>query len=58
MEKVNWEKDRDQLFDEHEFEASKMATSINGGNWNKHYTEFQKRGWILNVIWAKQNINN
>lgn len=35
-----------------EFEAMMMAEAINGGTWNKHYTEAQKAGWRLMVLYA------
>jgi hypothetical protein len=37
-------------FEKHEAQA--MAEAINGGSWDKDYTEHQKRGWILKVRWA------
>ena len=35
-------------------EAATMAEAINGGRWNKDYTEAQKIGWCLKVEWAMQ----
>ncbi len=28
-----------------EHEAERMAVHVNGGNWNRDYTEAQKMGW-------------
>lgn len=38
-----------QLF---ERSAEKMALDINGGSWDKDYTEAQKNGWRLKAWWC------
>lgn len=35
-----------------EDEAKKMAEEINGGKWETHYSETQKQGWRLKILWA------
>ena len=35
-------------------EAKRMATTVNGGDWDKNYTDAQKSGWCLKVRWAMQ----
>ena len=45
-------------------EAKRMAISVNGGNWDKDYTDSQRLGWCLKIEWAikeycsKDNNNN
>lgn len=31
--------------------AREMAEAINGGDWGRDYTEMQRRGWALKVVW-------
>lgn len=44
--------DQWQHTEHEETEAKAMAEAVNGGNWDKDYTEVQQRGWILKVRWA------
>ena len=39
-----------------EFAAKKMAEAVNGGKWEKDYTESQKKGWISKIEWALKNL--
>lgn len=31
--------------------GKELALAINGGNWDKDYTEGQKKGWYLKIRW-------
>lgn len=35
-------------------EARAMAEAVNGGSWDADYTEAQKAGWRLKVMWAME----
>ena len=35
-------------------EARAMAEAVNGGSWDTDYTEAQKAGWRLKVMWAME----
>jgi hypothetical protein len=37
-----------------EQEARAMAEAINGGSWDRDYTDAQKAGWRLKVKWSTQ----
>lgn len=37
-----------------ETEARAMAEAVNGGSWDTDYTEAQKAGWRLKVLWAME----
>lgn len=35
--------------------AEALAISVNGGSWDKDYTEAQKIGWCLKIQWMQEN---
>lgn len=37
-----------------EYEARAMAEAVNGGSWDKDYTDAQKTGWKAKVRWAME----
>ena len=39
-----------------EIHARAMAEALNGGSWDKDYTETQKVGWRVKVEWALENL--
>lgn len=32
--------------------AREMALAVNGGDWDRDYSDYQKIGWCLKVEWA------
>lgn len=37
--------------------AEKMAVDVNGGEWNKDYTDAQKIGWCLKIQWVMNHFD-
>lgn len=35
--------------------AAKMAVDINGGSWDRDYTDAQKKGWCIKVQYFFEN---
>lgn len=32
--------------------SKEMALGVNGGDWDVDYTEVQRRGWAIKVLWV------
>jgi hypothetical protein len=45
----------DKFSEEMKIIAREMAISVNGGDWDKDYTETQKIGWYLKAQWVFEN---
>lgn len=48
---IDFSKPVDPIVEAH---AKRMAEAVNGGRWEENYTESQKRGWMLKVVWAME----